>query len=169
MPPDLFLCAMLILAVATDMAARRIPNLIPLAGLALALMLALQSQQAGAVLGWLSGALAGLFLFLPFYILRGMAAGDVKLMAAVGSFVGPQLALHIGLATFVVGGALGVLMLLCSGRLLRCLSNLWLLATGMWRRAHYGTPLAPIASVGGIPYAVAIALSTLGTLSWQRW
>jgi prepilin peptidase CpaA len=169
MPTELFLCAILVLAVSTDLATRRIPNLIPLAGLALALLLALQSPQDNAVFGWLSGALAGLFLFLPFYVLRGMAAGDVKLMSAVGSFVGPTMALHIGITTFIVGGAMAALMLLLSGRLLRCLGNLWLLAKGLWQRAHYGTPAPAITSVGGIPYAVAIALSTLGTLSWQRW
>ena len=169
MSPVLFLCAILVLAVSTDMAGRRIPNLIPLSGLVLALLLALLSPQAVSVLDCLAGAVAGLLIFLPFYVLRGMAAGDVKLMAAVGAFVGPAMAWRIALATFIVGGVMAALVLVCSGRLWQCLRNLWLLCKGLWQRAHYGIRPAPLVSVGGIPYAVAIALSTIGTLSLQRW
>ncbi len=169
MSPDLFLCALLVLAVSTDMTGRRIPNLIPVSGLVLALLLALLSPRALSVADCLAGAAAGLLLFLPFYLLRGMAAGDVKLMAAVGAFVGPATAWTIGIATFVVGGALGLLMLVASGRLRQCGRNLWLLCRGLWQRAHDGITPEPVTSVGGIPYAVAIALATIGTLSWQRW
>ncbi len=169
MPPDLFLCAILISAASTDMAERRIPNLIPVSGLALALLLALCSPFSITVLDCVLGALAGLLLFLPFYMLRGMAAGDVKLMAAVGAFVGPAMVVRIGVTTFVVGGLLALLMLVASGRLWQCLDNLWQLCKGLWLRAHHGTTPAPVASSGGIPYAVAIALSTIGNLSWQRW
>jgi prepilin peptidase CpaA len=169
MPPDLFLCAILILAASTDMAERRIPNLIPLSGLVLALLLALLSPQALTPAECVAGALAGLLMFLPFYALRGMAAGDVKLMAAVGAFVGPALAWRIGITTFLVGGVLALLMLVFSGRLWQGLVNLGQLCKGLALRARYGTRPLPAASAGGIPYAVAIALSTIGTLSWQRW
>ncbi len=57
---------------------------------------------AGLVV-WALGWLTGLLLFLPFYMLRGMAAGDVKLMAAVGAWLGSGMALRIALATFVLG------------------------------------------------------------------
>jgi prepilin peptidase CpaA len=169
MPPDLILCAILIIAASTDLAGRRIPNLIPLAGLALALLLALSSPLALSLLDCVAGALAGLLLFLPLYMLRGMAAGDVKLMAAVGAFVGPAMVWRIGVTTFIVGGLMAALMLVVSGRLWQCLNNLWLMCKGLWQRAQHGIAPAPVASVGGIPYAVAIALSTIGQLSWQRW
>ncbi len=170
MPSDLLLCAMLVLATSTDLASRRIPNLIPLAGLLLAAWLALQSPQpSAALLACGAGMLVGLFLFLPFYMMRGMAAGDVKLMAAVGAFVGPQLALRIALCTFIAGGVLAILVLLVRGRLLRGLANMGLLMQGMVQRSPHA-PVAPsFTSVGAIPYAVAIAVSTVGVLSWQRW
>jgi prepilin peptidase CpaA len=169
MPPDLFLCAILILAASTDLAERRIPNLIPLSGLVLALLLALLSPQAVTPAQCVAGALAGLLLFLPFYLLRGMAAGDVKLMAAVGAFVGPALAWRIGITTFLVGGLMALLMLVFSGRLWQGLANLWQLCRGLALQVHGGGRAAPVASAGGIPYAVAMALATIGTLSWQRW
>jgi prepilin peptidase CpaA len=169
MPPDLFLCAILIIAASTDLAERRIPNLIPLAGLALALLLALLSPLAVSVLDCVAGALAGLLLFLPFYMLRGMAAGDVKLMAAVGAFVGPAMTWRIGVTTFLVGGLMAAIMLVASGRLRHCLGNLWQMGSAMLLRTQPPMRAAPMVSAGGIPYAVAIALATIGQLSWQRW
>ncbi|MES2297148.1 MAG: prepilin peptidase [Pseudomonadota bacterium] len=169
MTPELFLFALVIVAAATDLAARRIPNLLPLSGLALALACQLSGAGGGSALSWLAGALAGLCLFLPFYALHGMAAGDVKLMAAVGAFVGPLLALKIGLVTFVVGGAMACAILLATGRVGACLRNLGILLRACdWRaRRAAGAPVV-IVSVGGIPYAVAIALSTIGVLMWER-
>ena len=168
MPPELFLYALLVLAAATDLGARRIPNLIPLTGLGIALVLQLSAPQ-GAFLSWFGGTLVGLFLFLPFYALRGMAAGDVKLMAAVGAFVGPALALRIGVLTFLLGGLMGIVIVLATGRFKDCLANLQLLLGRWLGRARGAGPAPDFVSVGGIPYAVAIALSTLAILSWERW
>jgi prepilin peptidase CpaA len=171
MAPEPFLFAILVLAVSTDLTRRRIPNLIPLAGLALALMVQLSTDPDRIALTWLGGAACGLLLFLPFYALRGMAAGDVKLMAAVGAFVGPPLALRIGLVAFVIGGAIGLLMLLATGRLRACLDNMraLLLHGALFRPPAAGDHGPVIVSVGGIPYALAVALSSLAVLSWQRW
>ena len=42
-------------------------------------------------LGWsLVGTIVGLALLLPLYAIGGMGAGDVKLLAGVGAWVGPQ-------------------------------------------------------------------------------
>jgi hypothetical protein len=71
------------------------------------------------------------------YLLRGMAAGDVKLMAMVGAFAGPLPALQIGRAGGAGGGVIALLMLLCA---LGC-------AAGGQRGRH--------------AYGVAIALGTL--------
>ena len=46
----------------------------------------------------------GLACFTPLYLLRAMGAGDVKLLAAVGSFLGPLGALYAALFGFVAGG-----------------------------------------------------------------
>jgi prepilin peptidase CpaA len=59
----------------------------------------------------LAGFGAGLVLLLPFYARGGMGAGDVKLMAAAGTFLGPYGALAAGLFALIAGGviALGVI------------------------------------------------------------
>ena len=107
----------------------------------------------------------GFFLFLPLYALRGMAAGDVKLIAMVGAFAGPWPALQICFATFVLGGLMAVLMITYQGKWRACLGNLRQLLWPMIARMA-GIPLAPAAlgsaaSVGNMPYGLAIALGCL--------
>ncbi len=152
------------LAAATDLAWRKIPNVLVLAGLGAALLL-----QAGAPLAWLGGALTGLLLFLPLYLLRGMAAGDVKLMAMVGAFTGAGPALLVGLATLLIGGLMALLIVVLRRRGHEALANVRALLSQSLLRAA-GVPLAPAppASVGGMPYGVAIALGTASLLLWRH-
>ncbi|MCE3607612.1 prepilin peptidase [Massilia sp. P8910] len=166
------LIALLLAAAASDLAWRRIPNRLLGAGLACAAILHLGS---GAPLALLSTGVAGfgtgLLLFLPLYCLRGMAAGDVKLMATVGAFSGPALALQIGLAAFCAGGVMALMMIVASGRLRDTGANLMSLLRPLFLRMG-GMPLAaepmPTPSVGNMPYAVAIAAGTFFTLA-QPW
>lgn len=156
---------LLLQAAVTDLALRRIPNVLVLSGLLLAFSLYLYGGAPGA---WFHTSLAGLatgfFLFLPLYLLRGMAAGDVKLMAMTGAFVGPAMAAQIALLTCLIGGGLGLLMLVFNGRWRILVRNLKaMLSPLLWR--CLGVPVQAVSlarqdSAGGIPYGVAIALGT---------
>ncbi|MDC8760887.1 prepilin peptidase [Janthinobacterium fluminis] len=160
---DLVLLCFVALAAATDLAVRKIPNLLVLGGLAAAL--GLQLLPGASTLAWLGGALTGLLLLLPLYLLRGMAAGDVKLMAMVGAFTGPLLALQIAGATCLIGGLMALLIVCWRGCLYEAAGNVRaLLARG--RRGAAPAPAA--ASVGGMPYGVAIALATALLVWWSR-
>jgi prepilin peptidase CpaA len=160
MPPFLPLDAALLgcvaAAAATDLARRKIPNRLVLCGLCGALALHLLPGAASSALTWLGGALTGLLLFLPLYMLRGMAAGDVKLMAMVGAFCGPAPALRIGLATVLIGALMALSIVAWRGRGRATLARLRFLLS-----PRAAAAAAPAASVGGMPYGVAIALGTL--------
>ena len=155
----ILLTTMLLLAICSDFAARRIPN--PL--VAWGALAALACSMAPGGIG-LAQALAGLFIgllcLLPLYALRALGAGDVKLMAAVGAFVGPQALPLTLLATFVAGGVLTLLVTLYRGTALRLLRNVReMLFSAWWRLACREAPLlepAPV-SAGKMPYALAIA------------
>lgn len=165
MPIDAWLQAVLLLLVScaavNDLATRRIPNRLLLAALACALVLRLLSAAPGAaLLAALGGLLLGLALFLPFYLLRGMAAGDVKLLAVVGAFAGPRDVLTIAVLTWCVGGVMALLVVLARGRLRLALGNV---------RDMVRLVPAPRqkASAGAIPYGVAIAIATVVVLLRQ--
>lgn len=162
---EILLVVMVLIAAGTDIASRRIPNALIASGLVAALMLQVFSPVGGWQT-WLLGTLTGVVLLLPFYMARGMGAGDVKLMAAVGSFVGPLMAAKIVLATFLIGGVWSLVLVLWKGQWRRTWDNLCLIVRPIL--AHVGLktapPSQPVQSVARLPYGVAIALGTLSML-----
>jgi prepilin peptidase CpaA len=161
---DTLLLLMVVAGAVNDLASRRIPNRLLLAGTAGALGLHLASAAPLAgVLAWLGGMAAGLVVFLPFYLIRGMAAGDVKMMAAVGAFTGPLEALHIAILAWCAGGVMALAIVAARGRLWLVMSNLWTIL----RSAVLRLPLAPALGAGGegsagsMPYGLAIAVGTM--------
>jgi prepilin peptidase CpaA len=103
-------------------------------------------------------------MFLPFYLLRGMAAGDVKLMAVIGAFTGPGDAFRIAVLSWCAGGVMALLLVLSRGRLRLVLANLGI----MLRRAASGAEMAGSlgqTSAGSMPYGVAIAAGSVLVLA----
>lgn len=161
---DTLLLLMVAAAAIKDLESRRIPNRLLLAGVLGALVLHLLSPAPWpALLCWLGGCAVGLIVFLPFYLIRGMAAGDVKMMAAVGAFAGPGDTLRIAILAWCAGGVLALAIIVAKGRVRQAVVNLW----GILRPLLLRLPRAPgaggQASVGSIPYGVAIAA---GTIVW---
>ena len=156
------LLSLLALAAWFDIKSRRIPNWLVLAGLVLSLGIQLLFG-GGSFSAWASGLLVGFGTFLPLYLLRAMGAGDVKLMAMVGAFLGPASALGAVLVTLVTGGILAIAVALWSGALRRTLENVRFLLTDTMLKSMTGHGVqiaAPPASAGSVPYAVAIAAGT---------
>jgi prepilin peptidase CpaA len=89
----LVLAALACSAALWDVSSRRIPNLLVLVGAALGLLSGLYHQGLAGVTQSLLGLLTGMGLFLPGYLLRMTGGGDLKLMAALGSLLGPLLTL----------------------------------------------------------------------------
>lgn len=112
------------------------------------------------------GFMAGLVLMLPLYMLRAMGAGDVKLMAMVGAFLGPHAVVRVVLATFLVGGAMALAVVLRNGSLGQLFANLrTMVLAGFFKLTLKEVPTvdAAVVSAGKLPYAVAIAG---GTMAW---
>ncbi len=65
-------------------------------------------------LAWsLVGTAVGLALLLPAYAIGGMGAGDVKLLAGVGAWVGGTITLYAFCVSAIVGGVIAVVMVVC--------------------------------------------------------
>lgn len=172
--PLLLLLGLLAAAVWHDVRARRIPNALvlpgALAGLALQGMLpagaGLYTQPFGAlgVLLGLAGMAVGLAMLLPMYMLGTLGAGDVKLLAMTGAFLGPQQVLGAGLLSLLAGGVLGLVVAAYSGELRQVWNNLrTMLLSTVLRRIGGGAVSvdAPATPTGQLPYAIAIAAGTV--------
>jgi prepilin peptidase CpaA len=110
--PQLVVGCMILVLVAsciTDLVSRRIPNVFTAPALAIALLLGGIQDGAWGVLGALGGLWVGFFMLLPLYIAGGTAAGDVKLLAVAGAYLGPTGAFFAGMFTFVAGAIFGLI------------------------------------------------------------
>ena len=99
----ILLCGMLGLAVWSDVHDHRIPNWLVIAVLFTGLVAQVAVNGPMGILLALGGLATGLAFFLPFYIRGGMGAGDVKLMAAAGSMLGPLGALMACALALIAG------------------------------------------------------------------
>jgi prepilin peptidase CpaA len=99
-----FLCAVLAVAVYSDVRSHRIPNTLTLLALVAGVALQFLWHGFSGMTSGLLGAGIGLGCFAPLYLLRAMGAGDVKLLAAVGAFLGPQGAFYAALFSLLAGG-----------------------------------------------------------------
>lgn len=142
-------------AVITDLRRHRIPNALVLTVVVAALVLQTLAGGWQGLGAGLLGAATGLACFMPFYVLRGMGAGDVKLLAAVGAFLGAKGALFAALAALIAGGVGAILYV---G---------WRAAQGALNATSREglTTLVPAAWIGAqsachdrLPYAVPIAI-----------
>lgn len=162
------LLLLLSLAVITDVTHRKIPNLLIVSGLVTALIGQLFLAGGQGWQAWLLGMLAGFAVFLPLYLLRGMAAGDVKLMMVVGGFLGFPLVLTAALYCYAAGGIMAIIIVLAKGRFKQVTHNIKMILTPLYIRATSGVDvsdgLIKQVSVGRMPYAVAIGAGTLLTL-----
>lgn len=155
----------------TDLTTRRIPNLLTFGAAATAIV------YHGITGGWtgLGLALAGwaiaVAVWLPMFLLRGLGGGDIKLLGALGAWLGPEPAIWLALYAAVAGGVLALLVALRHGYAREAFSNVWGLLV-YWRiaglRPHPALSLdSRTAGTVRLPYALPIAAGLVMTL-WLK-
>lgn len=169
-PRVALLVLLLLVAALIDWRSMRIPNWLTAGGAVLGLLMSMlmpPSPHLG-VSDALGGLALGLLLMLPMYLLGVMGAGDVKLMAMAGTYLGVPHTLHAVLFVFITGGvaALGlVLMRRAWLGLARNLKNLLLMAlVAPEAVVRPRGLLATLPSVGKLPYGVSICAGTVAYL-----
>ena len=163
MLPDLAICIIVIICLYSDLRYRKIYNIVLLPALVLAFVYTMYTMGINGILFSIKGATLGLSLLLIPFMLGGMGAGDVKLLAVIGAWQGPQFVWFCFLCTAIIGGIIAMVVLVRSGRLLQTLKMiLFTFIPGTPRINSFGT-LATAKSGEAFPYAVAIAAGTFAT------
>ena len=167
-PPgqEALLLALVLGAAAYDIRYRRIPNWLTVSGVlaGIALNTFLFQGLPGLVF-----ALKGLFLafgvYVVLYALHAMGAGDVKLMAAVGSIVGWENWFGIFLVTAVIGGVMSLILVASRGRVKKTLFNVSFILSEMksGRPAYLKNEELDVKSEKAmrLPHGATIAVGTL--------
>ena len=166
-PAHALLAVVVCTAAVIDWRTMRLPNWLTAGAMALGLFVNVFWPAPGMSAWWaLAGLGAGLACTLPFYVLRVMGAGDVKLVAAVGAFLGVPSVFGAVVCTFIAGGIAAVAFAIWRRAFKRLAVNVNQAAQGLFYAAlggvHAGAIL-PLGSVGKLPYGLAICA---GTLTW---
>ena len=164
----LVLTVALLVSVLTDLASKRIPNLVtlPMTAIALGLRAHLEGFgdiETGVVSGLVGGTGAGaLFTVLA---LRGESFGwgDVKLVAAVGTTFGFPLIMGALLFISLAGALQAIVALIWQGAVWDTLRGLAL----RWGKRLKGSS-TPEAPARRIPYGIAIAVGSFWAMWWDK-
>jgi prepilin peptidase CpaA len=157
------------MASASDIRTARIPNLLTFGAAAAALVYLLASNGWSGVAAAGEGWVVGVLLFFPFFALGGLGAGDVKLLGAIGAWLGPRETLWVAVYASMAGGVMALIVALATGYLGQAVTNLRLLVT-YWHVVGI-RPLPELTLKSGhgprLPYAVPIAAGLLVMLWLQ--
>jgi prepilin peptidase CpaA len=95
-------------AVAVDLRSRRVPNAVTLGVAAIGLTLAAVRVTNVGLGGAAAGFAVGMLLMLPGHLIGATGAGDVKLLAAFGTLLGPARTGTAFVYTALAGGVLAL-------------------------------------------------------------
>lgn len=161
--PDIAILLVVVISLYTDLRYRKIFNIILFPAFLTGVIYGFYSLGLGGLFFSLQGATLGLALLLIPFMLGGMGAGDVKLLAVIGAWQGPGFVWFCFLCTAIAGGILSVVQLARSKRLFSTLKyTVFLFIPGAPKVNAFGT-LATAKTGEAFPYAVAIAAGTFAT------
>jgi prepilin peptidase CpaA len=160
MQPVIVLAVGLGTAVVIDLRTRRIPNWLTAGMAAAGFGIAFGGGQVTPMHAAL-GMVIGLLLMLPGHVIGATGAGDVKLMAAVGSVVGTGSILRVFLYTAIAGGVLAIAVAVRRGRLQQTVIDTTQLVTAP---SSARTAIKSSGRASRFAYGPAIAAGTLISL-----
>lgn len=151
-----------------DYSERRVPNWLNAALAAAGLIM------QGAFFGWQGvgvgalGIAVGFGLLILPWMVHGMGAGDVKLMAAIGAWLGPWLTLVSFATGAVIGGVVAVIMIFSTGRAIHAYTNIQTIMAKFRRIDTAFGDFGGAKTFGNtsqlLPYGVPLTAGTIGVL-----
>lgn len=153
---DILLGLIVAAAMVIDIKEQIIPNWLTFSLMLAGLLINLYLNGWFGLLFSLQGLGIGLSIFLIPFILGGLGAGDVKLVAGIGAVKGVKFIVVDSLAIAIVGGIISLFILIQEQKLGR-----------MMQKLIYRLPFKDLAQQEGndvFPYGVAVAFGTWYTL-----
>jgi prepilin peptidase CpaA len=164
---NMALCAVLLICVTTDIRSRRIYNKVVFPAMAGAVVM------HAALGGWeglahsLLGFAVGLGILLVPFLMGGMGAGDVKLLALIGTIKGAAFVLSASVYIAIAGAVMALfIVLFAKGFKDRMRYVMYVLVCVRYRLK---LSLKSHLSWGAYPYGVAIAVGSLLLLVLREW
>lgn len=168
----LILLVIVLIAAIYDLRYRRIPNWLNLSGVVLGLGINTLLFAGSGLIGAVLGMACSLIVYVPLYLIRGMGAGDVKLMMAVGAIAGPWNWFGIFVATALLGGLVSIVLVALKRRLHETYFNVGLIVSELY---HLRLPSKINSQLDvrdphavGMPHGALIAIGAVAFLITSR-
>lgn len=154
---------------AWDLRTRRIPNVLTFGAAGAGVLYHVVTGGVESGLASIAGVLVGVLPLFVQFALGGMGAGDVKLMGALGAWLGPLPAFWLVLYSGIAGGAMALVIAIAHGYLTQACHNL--LSLFFYWHINGLRPMPALTLAEGnsprLAYAVPILAGTVATC-WLR-
>lgn len=160
------LTLVLLISLITDIKKRKILNIITLPSILIAFIYYTVALGSSGFIFSGKGFLVGLGLLLIPYLLGGMGAGDVKLMAAIGALMGASFVFYSFMYTALIGGIIALFLIIKQKGFGKSIKNFFSVT---FLRDNLGSIIINKGEQSSrifFPYGVAIVLGTFCTLIW---
>lgn len=163
-------CLTLIVAAYIDGKELRVPNWITFPMVLSGLVFCTWVDGLSGLGAGLLGMVTGLLCLLPLYAVGGMGAGDVKLMAGIGAWLGWKITLYAFCVSTVVGAVMAVLMVLYKRSFQKHYAN-FVMIFFEWMTVKNPVELSKIAKERKptmllLPYGIPICIGSIGYFAW---
>ncbi|MBS8266578.1 prepilin peptidase [Mesobacillus boroniphilus] len=164
----IILILVLLISLITDIKKRKILNIVTLPAILYGFAYYLTENGINGFLFSGKGFLVGLGLLVIPYLLGGMGAGDVKLMAAIGALMGASFVFYSFIYTAIIGGIIALVLIAKKRGIINPIKSLLFNLT--FFRSNLGSMIIADKeqkhSSISFPYGVAIVLGTFCNLVW---
>jgi prepilin peptidase CpaA len=161
-------------AAVTDVLRFKVHNILTLPLLATGLIYHAAVGGSAGFAASLAGALLGFGVLIGFYLLGGMGGGDVKLLSAIGAWLGIQLTFWVFIVSSLAAGVYALALVLKHHMARETWTNLQII---WYRVAAIGRHLAAEDRVEAevlrgdrrgrvVPFAAMVAVGVVVTLGW---
>jgi len=166
-----FVCLVLIVAAYIDGKELRVPNWITFPMVLSGLVFSSWMNGWSGLGDGLLGMVVGLACLLPLYSVGGMGAGDVKLMAGMGAWLGATVTFYAFCVSTVVGAVIAILMMLYKKDYQKHYANL-LLILSEWMTIKNPKELARLAAerkptMTLLPYGIPICIGSIAYFLYE--
>ncbi len=153
---NIILIIVLFICFITDLKQQRIYNRVIFPALIAVLLTHLAASGFNGLKLSLMGMLIGMGLLIVPYLLGGIGAGDVKLLALIGAIKGSSFVVNTALYMAVIGGVIALIIIIKSGALVKVLKQLWLWVYSSVCGIKYRLEFPTTSFIKKYPYGVAI-------------
>ncbi len=163
------LIIVLVICLLTDLKSRRIYNKVIFPALGVTFIIHTFTPMGTGIMFSLLGFLTGLGILLIPYMLGGMGAGDVKLLALIGAMKGTTFVVFTGIYMALIGGIIALGILFFRKGVLSRLKSIFYSIAGLKNGVIIPLAIDKDALQATYPYGVAIVGGALLSLFAKGW